>query len=28
LTDLLGLDDYWSRSGCEWTSAGLQCKAG
>jgi hypothetical protein len=28
LTGLLGLDDYWSRTGCEWTAAGLQCDSG
>ena len=28
LTESLGLTDYWSRTGCKWTSTGLQCSAG
>lgn len=27
LTKSLGLDAYWSQSGCTWTGAGLQCNA-
>jgi DNA-binding winged helix-turn-helix (wHTH) protein/TolB-like protein len=28
LTELLGLDDYWSRADCSWIGAGLECSAG
>jgi DNA-binding winged helix-turn-helix (wHTH) protein/tetratricopeptide (TPR) repeat protein len=28
LTKLLGLDGYWSNTGCTWTDAGLQCNSG